>query len=187
MVPLGRPLHNTKRRVSNFEERLTGGHPNSLGNTVEVVGEVLSQPEQFEELFNCYFSQDEVVRLRVSNAMKRICKENQSLLIPYLDRFLNEISEIDQASTQWTLAQLFQLLEKEMSAPQIAQAKAIMRRNLAQHEDWIVLNQTMQTLAEWAVVDPELKAWLKPQLSRLQTDTRKSVAKRAAKLWKSLY
>ena len=74
-----------------------------------------------------------------------------------------------------------------MSAPQIAQAKAIMRRNLAQHDDWIVLNQTMQTLAEWAVVDPELKAWLKPQLSRLQTDTRKSVAKRAAKLWKSLY
>ena len=170
-----------------FEKLLTGGHPNSLGRTVEVVDTVLAEHAAFDELFNCYFSKDEVVRLRVSNAMKRICKVEQQLLVPYIDRFLNEIAEIDQASTQWTLAQLFQLLEKEMSAPQLVQAKTIMRRNLAQHEDWIVLNQTMQTLAEWAVADPELKAWLKPQLSRLQTDTRKSVTKRAAKLWKSLY
>jgi len=27
---------------SNFEQRLTGGHPNSLENTVEVVEEILS-------------------------------------------------------------------------------------------------------------------------------------------------
>ena len=65
----------------DFEERLTGGHPNSLGKTVEVVEEVLANPERFEELFNCYFSDDAVVRLRVSNAMKRVGKENRQLLI----------------------------------------------------------------------------------------------------------
>ncbi|GAB4243341.1 MAG: hypothetical protein Tsb0034_21160 [Ekhidna sp.] len=62
--------------MKNFEARLSGGHPNSLGNTIEVVDAVLADPSNFEELFDCYQSDDEVVRLRVSNAMKRTCKAN---------------------------------------------------------------------------------------------------------------
>ena len=101
----------------SFEERLTGGHPNSLGNTVEVVEEVLSDHAKFQELFQCYFSNDEVVRLRTSNAMKRICKEEKQLLVPYIDKFLTEISGIDQASTQWTLSQLFAMQETVLVVP----------------------------------------------------------------------
>ncbi len=165
----------------NFEERLKGGHPNSLGNTIEVVEEVLADHNLFDELFNCYFSNDEVVRLRVSNAMKRVCKEEKNMLIPYIGRFLTEIADIDQASTQWTLAQLFQVLEKDMEAVQVEQAKIIMKENLEHHHDWIVLNQTMETLGQWAKKDEGLKAWLKPQLQRLAGDKRKSVSKKASK------
>ncbi|SHJ29015.1 hypothetical protein [Aquimarina spongiae] len=125
--------------MKNFEERLKGGHPNSLGNTVEIVDEVLAQHELFNELFNCYFSNDEIVRLRTSNAMKRICKAKKGLLIPYVDRFLHEISKINQASTQWTLSQLFGLLEKDMNESQIEHAKKIMKGNLAHHKDWMFL------------------------------------------------
>lgn len=172
--------------MNNFEQRLTGGHPNSLGNTIEVVEEVLAQNARFDELFHCYFSEDEVVRLRTSNAMKRVCKENKALLVPYIDRFINEIAQIDQASTQWILAQLFGLLEKEMTDQQIIQAREIMQNNLARHQDWIVLNQTMQTLANWAKKDANLKAWLLTHLERLSNDARKSVAARANKLLISL-
>lgn len=167
--------------MKNLEQRLTGGHPNSLGNTVEVVERVLAKPKLFDELFNCYFSEDEVVRLRVSNAMKRICKAQKPLLLPYIDRFLNEISKIDQASTQWTLASLFLSLEKDMDADQIKVAKEIMKSNLAHHDDWIVLNETIKTLALWAKKDDDLKYWMQPHLIRLSKDKRKSVAKRAAK------
>ncbi|MEO0470751.1 MAG: hypothetical protein AAF206_14080 [Bacteroidota bacterium] len=168
--------------MNQFEQRLTGGHPNSLGNTVEVVEEVLTDHGKFDELFNCYFSRDEVVRLRVSNAMKRICKAEKSLLIPYLDRFLTDISAIDQASTQWTLSQLYDLLVKEMSEAQIEKAKELMKHNLAHHNDWIVLNTTMDTLAKWRKKDEGLNTWLRPHLERLSKDPRKSVAKRANKL-----
>jgi hypothetical protein len=41
--------------MSAFEDRLKGGHPNSLGETVIIVEEVLAHPNRFEELFNCYF------------------------------------------------------------------------------------------------------------------------------------
>ncbi len=165
----------------SIEERLTGGHPNSLGNTVEVVDDVLRNPTLFHELFQCYFSADEVVRLRVSNAMKRICKENEELLIPYIDKFLEEIAGIDQASTQWTLAQLFLMLEKRLSDNQRKKAKEILKTNLANHQDWIVLNMTMETLGKWAKKDASLDQWMKPHLTRLSKDTRKSVSKKALK------
>mgnify|MGYP001359304488 FL=1 len=46
--------------MKNFETRLQGGHPNSLGNTIEVVNEVLAENALFNELFECYFSPDEI-------------------------------------------------------------------------------------------------------------------------------
>lgn len=168
--------------MKTFEERLKGGHPNSLGNTVEIVEEVLTQNELFEELFNCYFSNDEIVRLRTSNAMKRVCKAQKHILIPYIDRFLTDVARIDQPSTQWTLAQLFGMLEKEMTEGQIDEAKNIMMHNLAKYNDWIVLNQTMDTLTKWAKTDVGLNEWIKPHLKRLTGDERKSVSGRARKM-----
>ena len=173
--------------MSSFEERLKGGHPNSLGNTIAIVNEVLEDNSYFQELFNCYFSNDEVVRLRVSNAMKRICKEKKELLLPYLDKLLNDISLINQASTQWTLSQLFRSLEKDMNEAQIEQAKAIMKTNLTNSNDWIVLSQTMETLAIWSKKDNDLKIWLHPELERLQNDDRKSVSGKAIKMLKKYY
>lgn len=172
--------------MQNFELTLTGGHPNSLGNTVAVVEFVLNNPARFEELFNCYFSADEVVRLRVSNAMKRICQANKKLILPYVDRFLDEISKINQPSTQWTLAQLFMLWEKDLTPFQKERAIVIMQENIAFNTDWIVLNMTMNTIGEWAKSDSKLKNWLKPHILRLSKDSRKSVASKALKTLKLL-
>ena len=74
------------------------------------------------------------------------------------------------------------MLQKDMQAPQLRAAQQLMQNNLANHQDWIVLNQTMDTLTQWAKKDEVLKAWLKPHLERLKTDTRKSVAGRAQKM-----
>ena len=48
--------------MKSIEQTLTGGHPNSLGNTVEVVKMILSDHSHFRA-FECYFSDNEVVRL----------------------------------------------------------------------------------------------------------------------------
>lgn len=157
-----------------------------MGNTVEIVTEVLSKNERFHELFNCYFSTNEIVRLRTSNAIKRICKAKKSILFPYIDRFLTDIAQIDQPSTQWTLSQLFGMLDKDMTKKQIEKAKALMKNNLSNHNDWIVLNQTMDTLTKWAKSDKDLKDWIKPHLERLTSDERKSVSGRAVKMIEKL-
>jgi hypothetical protein len=168
--------------INIFEEMLTGGHPNSLGNTVEVVDIILADKSKFDDLYQCYFSKDEVVRLRVSNAMKRICKEHPDWLVPYLDKFLNDIAKINQASTQWTLAQLFLWLEKDMTPNQLAKAKVILKNNLENNNDWIVQNTTIETLSMWAKKDDELREWLIPKLEDFTKMGRKSVAGRAQKM-----
>ena len=57
-----------------------------------------------------------------------------------------------------------------------------MQRNLEQHQDWIVLNTTMDTLAQWAEQDSDLRSWLLPQLQKLQHDKRGSVVRKAVKI-----
>lgn len=172
--------------MNSIEQRLSGGHPNSLGNTEEVVAEVLANPALFEELFSCYFSDDEVVRLRVSSSVKRVAKANLGLVAPYTDRLLKEITRINQPSTQWTLAELFDLLKDEMTEEQRTLALSNMKANLEHHNDWIVLNNCMQILAKWTATTPGLREWLKPHLQRLAKDERKSVSKRATKLLATL-
>ncbi|MBK7895076.1 MAG: hypothetical protein IPJ90_09385 [Anaerolineaceae bacterium] len=169
-----------------FEEMLTGGHPNSLGRTVEVVEIVLADRARLGELYACYQSDDAVVRLRTSNGLKRISREKPAWLVPLIDGFLTEIAALDQASAQWTLADLFETLAPLLTPTQRQQAEAVLKRNLAHHTDWIVLNQTMKTLGAWAKNDAELTQWLVPQLERLSGDGRKSVAKTAAKTLKQV-
>ncbi len=169
--------------MSNFENLLTGGHPNSLGNTEEVVTLVLADQSKLDELYHCYFSNDEIVRLRTSSAMKRVCKAQPKWLVPFLDGLLEDISSIDQASAQWTLAILFDLLKIEMTPDQHEAATDIMKHNLAHHQDWIVLNTTMDTLGRWAQQDEMLKDWILPHINRLKTDPRRSVAGKAKKTW----
>ena len=66
--------------VMSFEQPLKGGHPNSLVNTLEVVDAVLGNTDKMEDLFLCYQSDDETVRLRTSNAFKRIFRAKPDLL-----------------------------------------------------------------------------------------------------------
>jgi hypothetical protein len=169
-----------------YEAMLTGGHPNSLGRTIEVVNDVLEHPEKLPELFACYNSADEVVRLRTSNAIKRISKEHPEWLVPHINQMLTEISQIDQASTKWTLANLFETLAQLMTAEQKISATNILKTNLATHTDWIVLKNTAQTLTAWAKKDADLKTWLLPHLERLSQDERRSVAGAAKKSIKML-
>lgn len=168
--------------MESFEVMLSGGHSNSLGRTVEVVDLILSDNTRLEELYQCYFSENELVRLRTSNAFKRIWRDQPEWLALYIDRFISEISQIEQASTQWTIAQLFLELQTYLSDEQKSKAIPILKANLKTSEDWIVLNNTMQTLGEWAEDDKILKVWLLPELEKLADDKRKSVAKRANKL-----
>ena len=172
--------------VSVFEAELSGGHPNSLGNTVAVVDKVLADESFVDELVATYGSADEVVRLRVSNALKRVCQEQPGWVYSRLGVIESSVAEIKQPSAQWTLAQLYSSLSGFLTEAQKDHAVSVVKGFLDTSTDWIVLNFSMQTLADWAKDDPELGAWLTPVLQKLAADPRKSVATRAKKLLQTL-
>lgn len=166
---------------TTYEALLTGGHPNSLGNTVEVVADVLTDEKKLKDLYDCYQSDDAVVRLRVSSAMKRVCKERPEWVAKYIDDLIAKTGTINQASTKWTLSTLFMWLDSYMTDAQREAAVSLMKSNL-QYDDWIVQNTTSESLAHFARSDAELRAWLLPELQKLTKSRHKSVARRAEKL-----
>ncbi len=102
-----------------FPEALRGGDPRSLGRTGEAVAAVLADDRRFGELFACLGDG----------------------VAPWVDRLLGDVAAIDQASVQWHLAQI--LAEIPLDPGQRDRAVAILKANLEQAHDWIVLTATM--------------------------------------------
>ena len=164
-----------------FADMLTGGHPNSLGRTEEVVGIVRADRARLEELFATMGDSDEVVRMRVGDALEKVCREQPGWFVAHLDHLLGELGQIEQPSVQWHVAQMLQHLRSDFSGDQAQRATELLQRNLTTSTDWIVLNVTMDVLTEWAHHSPPLAGWLTPELERLRQDERPSVSQRASK------
>ena len=162
---------------TRFEPMLTGGHPNSLGRTEEVVELVLAADDGVDELLDTYASDDEVVRLRVSSALKRVVAAAPERVAARLDRILTEVAAIEQPSARWTLAQVVDVLLDDLTAPQRARAVEIVRGDLEHGTDWIVLGTALKVLGRWAHDDPDLAGWLRHEAARHLGDERSSVAR----------
>jgi hypothetical protein len=167
--------------INKFETELKGGHHNSLGNTIKVVSEIFADPSKLKDLIECWKSEDELVRLRVQNGVKRVAKEKPEWVAEFLPDLLGWITKIDQASTKWCLSTLYMWLEKYMTKDQQLKAIEIMKDNL-HYDDWIVQNTTSESLAYYAKEDEKLRIWLLPELEKLTKSRHKSVARRAQKL-----
>lgn len=161
---------------------LSGGDPRSLGRTEEVVARVLVHRQLLSELFECVFSEDEIVRMRAGDALEKICAQKPAWLKPYLGRLLDEVSQIDQPSVQWHLAQMFS--ELELDEEQKRQAIAIMKNNLKKSDDWIVTNLTLESLADFVRRGDLPKSELLKIARKYKNSRHKSVARRAEKLIK---
>jgi hypothetical protein len=168
-----------------FETMLSGGHPNSLGRTLEVVDIVLNDEDTLIHLFECYSSSDSTVRLRVSNAFKRIFRQNPNWFAVYVDKFQFLIPTLNQPSAEWTLAQLHLELCDLLTEEQTKTAIDISKEQLKNSKDWIVIIQTMNFLEKIAKEDESLSNWLVIKLDLISKDKRKTVSKRATEILKS--
>lgn len=168
--------------VSIFEDTLTGGHHNSLGNTLVVADQVNADRSLLPELIATYASEDEVVRLRVSSALKRVAWAHPEWIHAEISAIMNWVEHLKQPSAQWSVGQMLLAIGSLLSESERERSIALMKTHIEESGDWIVLNHTMETLAQWAQEDADLEAWLVPHLASFVEDSRKSVAKRAQRL-----
>jgi hypothetical protein len=172
--------------LASFEARLSGGHPNSLGNTVSVAQDVIADRSLLPALIATYSSDDEVVRLRVSSALKRVAWAEPAWVHEELDTVIEWVVALQQPSAQWTIAEILLTLGPMLSSAQRSRATDVMKAHLSVSGDWIVLIKTMETLTDWAKTDPELRAWLPERLEKLCREPRKSVSQKALRLQEAL-
>ncbi len=165
-----------------FETMLSGGHPNSLGRTLEVVNIILNNEQSLDYLFQCYSSRDATVRLRVSNAFKRIFRQNPNWFAGYVDTFQSLIPTLNQPSAEWTLAQLHLEFCYLLTEKQKTTAINISKEQLKNATDWIVIIQTINFLEKMAKEDKALRDWLITKLDLISKDPRKAVSKKATAL-----
>lgn len=162
------------------------GNSNTLGRTEEVVALVIKEPKRINELFDLFFQDDEWVRLRVNSSLKRLWRHDKQSIAPFIDRWITDVASIDQPSINWTFAQMVEECPELLSDKQRAKSTEIIKKYLTSSSDWIVLNTSIQALGTLAKNDPDLASWLKPQLKKLSTNDKKSVARRAAKTLETL-
>lgn len=159
---------------------LTGGDPRSLGKASQVTYRVLKDKSALPALFNCLFIDDETVRMRASDALEKVCRQNPQWFEPYVMRLLEDVPSIRQPSVQWHLAQM--LSEISLTSAQTRQATAIMENNLNTMDDWIVTNLTLESLATFVRRGGIPKHKFLRIANRYLHDPHKSVSSRANKL-----
>jgi hypothetical protein len=110
-----------------------------------------------------------------------VCRVHPDWLKRYVGRLLHDVAAIDQASSQWHLAQM--LGEIDLAPAEKKHAIAMLKRNLADTSvDWIVSSNSMETLARF-VEDGDMAATdLVPLLQIQRAHRSKAVVKRATRI-----
>jgi hypothetical protein len=166
----------------DIADMLSGGDPRSLGNTDYVVSFVLAEPAQLADLFACVFDADAIVRMRAADGLEKICRQHPAWFEPFKERLFGEWSRSVQPSLQWHLAQI--LSEISLEPAEAERAIAILLRNLAATDDWIVTNLTLESLATFVRNGAFDRQPFITILKQYQHDRHKSVVSKARTLLK---
>jgi hypothetical protein len=171
---------------TDFINLLTGGNKNSLGNTVKVVNIVLKKKSTVNDLFKCYLSEDRIMKMRASNALKRVFREKPDWFKDSVPSFFKYVPLASYCAAEWTFAQLFSEFDQVLDTDERKKAISQVKKYIKVSDDWIVLNQSMKALELWSVNDKTLSKWLKTNLQPLTKDKRKSVSAKAKKIISNL-
>jgi len=165
--------------AEKFTEMLAiGGKSNSLGKAHEVVELVLHNKSRLDELYSCLFDEDAWIRMRAADALEKVCRQHPDWLVPYVDKFQNELAASTQPSIQWHLAQMYAQLDLTNKQKQFA-IRWLKELLSTKDVDWIVAANAMDSLAQFARDGSLPVAEVIPLLQVQQSHKSKAVIKRA--------
>ena len=169
--------------MNHLLKKLEGGDRCSLGNSDQVVEEVLIDPSLFEPLFYGMLSDGPVVRMRSADAIEKITAQHPEHLQPYKEKLIKQVARIDQQEVRWHVAQMLPRLD--LDREERATAVKILLGYL-DDESKIVKTFSLQALADFA----ERNASLRDQVIELLEESTRTgspaVRSRGQKLLKRL-
>ena len=160
-------------------EKLRGGDRRSIGRSDEVVEHVLRSPLLFHDLFQGFYQEDVVIRMRTADAIEKITAKKPELLIPYKTDFLNLITQIDQIEVLWHFAQIIPRLPL---TPEERTAAFHIVEGYLSNKSAIVQASSLQCLYELALQQSDLRDIAIRHLQQGQKSKHKAVQTRCRKL-----
>ena len=150
--------------MNRILQQLKGGDRRSIGASSKVVKQVMAQPNLFSVVFDGMTNSDPLVRMRCADAIEKITVRRPEYLVPYKRRLIELAQTAEQQEVRWHLAQLL---------PRVPLNKPERRRVLDIVSDYltdassIVRTFSMQTMADIAAKDDELRAAIVKRLEEL--------------------
>ncbi len=139
----------------------------------ELAGYVLDHPDYFKNLFNYCFSIDEDISYKAAWILEMVCIKNIKLLVPYLDRFLENIPKVYKHQAVRPLAKICEELtlcyySKKVTSLQFVLSKKQREQLTEICFDWLITDQKVAVKAyamqclfllgkEFKWINPELK------------------------------
>jgi hypothetical protein len=147
--------------MSKILQKLKGGDLRSIGKANEVVKDILNNPSLFKEVFEGLLDDDSVVRMRSADAIEKVSAKHPEYLQPFKSKLINQVSKIEQQEVRWHVAQMFSYIKiNQIERDQIIK---ILLSYIEKDESKIVKTFSMQTLANFAEKDEQIK----PQIIKL--------------------
>jgi len=165
----------------SLRDRLSTGTTRDLGPTNEIAREALHKPALVAQLVDAIDDERTVVPHRAANALKKIQRSNPELLHPFTKQILRHALEIEHMHTRWNLTII--LGELPLRGRDKALAVDLMFETLASRSA-LQRAFALTALANYAHIDPTLRARVQPILQRALTDNSAAIRARARKLMK---
>jgi hypothetical protein len=160
-------------------QKLKVGDRRSIRGVPEVVDRVLANPRLFPVVFDGMSDSDPLVRMRCSDAVEKITACRPELLAPYKKRIIQLASVAEQQEVRWHLAQILSRIT--LSRPERQRVVWILFEYL-KDESKIVKTFSMQTLADIAAQDSELRGQIIERLEELTAAGSPAMKSRGRKL-----
>ncbi|MEO9171104.1 MAG: hypothetical protein ABI282_03620 [Candidatus Baltobacteraceae bacterium] len=151
----------------NIRDRLRSDERRQLGNSDSAASDILRHPEGFDELFEAFFDEDPVVRIRAAAAAERATRGRPDLLVPVRKRLIAEAGELPEAEVRRNVAQM--LPRVKLEPKERAKAVALLHRYRDDAASTVVL-AAMQALTDFSNDDAVLRERMIPILERFSRE-----------------
>jgi hypothetical protein len=147
-------------------KKLQGGDRRSIGQSAQIVAEVLADPSLFGIVFEGMLDDDPLIRMRCADAVEKITVSHPEYLRPYKTQLLKQAAQAEQQEVRWHVAQLFSRIKW---TPKERRRIVSILTEYLNDKSRIVKTCSMQALADISEQDADLRPAI---VQRLEVLTR---------------
>jgi len=170
--------------MSKILQKLRGDDLRSIGKADEVVQDILNDPSLFKEVFEGMLNKDAVIRMRSADAIEKVSVKHPEYLQPFKSKLINQIPKIEQQEVRWHVAQMFSYIK--INKTERDKIIKILLSYIETDESKIVKTFSMQTLADLAKKDEQIKPKIINLIKGMIKNGSPAIISRGKKLLKQL-